>query len=72
MSEKNMLPIWFFVGLLLTIVGLIVTATGVYYVLRPETRTALARLNPSLWWGMIVLVSGLLFLVVTLVRQRRS
>jgi hypothetical protein len=61
-----MLSIWFFVGLMLTVFGIIVTATGVYFVFRPQNATVLAELNPSLWWGMIMLAAGVVFLVSSL------
>jgi hypothetical protein len=71
MSEKKMLPIWFFVGLLLTVVGIIITAMGIYYAFVPETHTALAHLNPSLWWGAIILVGGLIFLISSIIQHRK-
>jgi hypothetical protein len=66
MPEHRMLSIWFFVGLMLTVFGVIVTATGVYFVFRPQNATVLAELNPSLWWGMIMLAAGVVFLVSSL------
>ena len=63
MSEQKMLTIWFFVGLMLTVLGVIVTATGVNYIFSPQERTALHQLNPNLWWGMIILIAGLAFLI---------
>jgi hypothetical protein len=70
MSEDKMLSIWFFVGLMLTVMGLIIAAMGVYYVFNPETETAMAHLNPSLWWGLIMFISGLLFLVPSYLQHR--
>jgi hypothetical protein len=70
MSEDKMLSIWFFVGLLLTVIGVIITAMGVYYVFNPETVTAMAHLNPSLWWGIIMLITGLLFLIPSYLQHR--
>jgi hypothetical protein len=63
MSTTKMYSIWFFVGLMLTVLGIIITAMGIYYIFNPESRTQLASLNPSLWWGAIILVAGLLFLI---------
>lgn len=71
MSEHRLLSIWFFVGLMLTVFGVIITATGVYFLFRPQQATALAHLNPSLWWGLIMLASGTLFLVPSL-RARKG
>ena len=70
MSEKKMLPIWFFVGLMLTLFGAIITATGFYFVFKPQSATVLARLNPNLWWGAIMLLSGLAFLLPSLKKFR--
>lgn len=63
MAEEKMLSIWFFVGLMLTLLGTIITLTGVYYIFRPPQAIALAQLNPSLWWGAIMIVAGLIFLL---------
>ncbi len=71
MSEHRMLSIWFFVGLMLTVFGVIITATGVYFLFHPQQATVLAHLNPSLWWGLIMFVSGNLFLVPSL-RTRKG
>jgi len=70
MSEIKMLSIWFFVGLMLTLLGLIITCMGVYFIFSPETTTAMAHLNPSLWWGLVMLLSGLLFLIPSWLQHR--
>lgn len=72
MSERKLLSIWFFVGVMLTILGTLVTATGVNYIFHPQYRTALAHLNSNLWWGAIMLVSGLAFLIPAVIHHRSS
>jgi len=62
-GKEKMLSIWFFVGLMLTVIGVIVTGTGINYIFHPQNATRLAELNPNLWWGVIILVAGFLFLV---------
>jgi len=54
----SMVSIWFMVGVVLIVYGFIVTGCGVYYVFVPETATALHSLNPSLWWGIIMVLAG--------------
>jgi hypothetical protein len=55
--------LWKWVGSIIGIYGLLAFSMGVYYIFRPETITATAKYNPSLWWGFIMLVfSGILFL----------
>ena len=71
MSEQKMLSIWFFVGLMLAVVGLIITATGINYVFHPQEQTVLHELNPSLWWGILMSLAGLAFLIPAW-KQHRS
>ncbi|GBD93946.1 hypothetical protein BMS3Abin05_01542 [bacterium BMS3Abin05] len=72
MSEKNMLSIWFFVGVMLSVFGLIVTLTGINYLFNPQHQTVVTQVNahiwwglanPNLWWGAIMLIAGLFFLI---------
>ncbi len=59
-----MKPIWYFVGLFLLTVGVIVVASGVYDLFEPATQqTVLANLHPGLWWGGVVTLVGLVFLL---------
>lgn len=59
-----MKPIWYFVGLLLLSMGVIITLSGVYQILNPPAQpTVLANLHPSLWWGGVMTLSGLMFLL---------
>ncbi len=61
---KKMISIWTWVGLVLTVYGLIVTGCGLYYLVEPETKTAMAAIHPSLWWGAIMVVAGAVFLLL--------
>jgi hypothetical protein len=58
-------PIWYFVGLLLTIIGTIIFGTGIYDLIVPPTRfTVLGETLPNLWWGAVILAVGLLYLLL--------
>ena len=61
--KKEMLSIWFFVGLMLTVLGIIISMTGINYIFHPQNATRLAELNPNLWWGGVILAAGLIFLI---------
>lgn len=62
-EKKGMRPIWYFVGLLLVIIGILLTGTGIYYLLVPaQSMTVLQHLHPNIWWGGIMLASGLVLL----------
>jgi len=68
---EKMLPIWFWIGSILTAYGLIVLGIGVFYLSHPQTKTVLAHTNPNLWWGGIMLATGAVFLV-TSIRSMRA
>jgi len=67
----KMLPLWFWIGLILTIYGLLIFSTGIYHIYAPSRGTKLAEINPSLWWGTIMLLSGIIFLVTSMVKSKR-
>ena len=59
---KKMKPIWFFVGLILLVMGAVILVTGVYDLVRHvESGKVLARLHPAVWWGGLMTLFGLLF-----------
>ena len=66
MAKQKMLTIWFFVGIMLTVLGIIITATGIYFIFNPQTKTVLHEMNPNLWWGTFILIAGLLFFLSSL------
>jgi hypothetical protein len=58
MSEGHrMVPVWFFVGVILLIYGVIILATGIYEFSHPPA-TVLANLHPALWWGALLTIVG--------------
>lgn len=60
-NKKRSLSIWSFVGFIFIIYGLVISGTGVYYLFKPQTEIALYHLDSSLWWGLFLLVVGLIF-----------
>ncbi|MEJ5350014.1 MAG: hypothetical protein WHS65_00330 [Melioribacteraceae bacterium] len=59
MTVKGMKPIWYFVGLILLIIGGIIFLTGIYYLLNPSARyTVLSETHPNIWWGAVMLIFG--------------
>ena len=59
MSEHEMKPIWYFVGLILLVSGVLITATGIYELVNPPAvKTVLAETHPGIWWGMVMMVFG--------------
>ncbi|MGD8426493.1 MAG: hypothetical protein PVH63_02625 [Balneolaceae bacterium] len=63
MSEKQeqngMKTIWYFVGLLMLTIGVIILGSGLYYVAYPpENPVVLHYLHPDIWWGSIMGIFG--------------
>ncbi len=59
-----MKPIWYFVGLILTIMGGIIVLTGIYFLFYPSAdQKVLASTHPDLWWGAIMFVVGLIYVI---------
>ena len=59
---EKLISIWTWCGALVAVYGVLLVGIGVYYLIRPETQTVTAHLNPSLWWGGVMLVSGIALL----------
>ncbi|MFC1565168.1 hypothetical protein ACFL6G_09550 [candidate division KSB1 bacterium] len=57
-----MKPIWYFVGLILAIIGGILILTDIYYMVSPAAEAkVLEELHSRLWWGAVMLLAGILF-----------
>ena len=58
MSEKHhIIPVWFFVGLLLLIYGVLIFASGLAEWAHPPD-TVLSELHAPVWWGALLIVLG--------------
>ncbi|HOI28820.1 MAG TPA: hypothetical protein PLZ15_03595 [Melioribacteraceae bacterium] len=54
-----MKPIWYFVGLILLVIGGIIFLTGIYQVINPPgVKTVLSDTHPNIWWGIIMMLFG--------------
>jgi hypothetical protein len=61
---RRILSIWFFAGILFSIYGLVILANGIWELWHPTAHlTVLANLHPSIWWGGILFVIGLGYLI---------
>jgi hypothetical protein len=57
-SAQEPLPIWFFVGAILAVYGVLVLAGSLF---GTPTNTVLKELHPGIWWGAMMIVFGTLF-----------
>ena len=59
-----MISIWFFIGVVLVLDGLIITGAAVYgLVVPPAPPPVLWGLHAGLWWGLLILVMGTIYTV---------
>lgn len=63
MSEKhNIVPVWFFVGLVLGIYGVLIFISGLAEWSHPPN-TVLSNLHAPVWWGAILIVLGVAYFI---------
>jgi len=56
------ISIWFFIGVLLTVYGALITGYGVVEVATGHTaNVVLANLHAPVWWGALLLILGLFY-----------
>jgi hypothetical protein len=64
MHGKGVISIWFFIGALLAVYGLLIVAAGVGELVSPPANpVTLAHVHPALWWGALMLALGLVYVV---------
>ncbi len=59
-AGHRMIPVWFFVGVILLAYGVIILATGIYEFSSPPP-TVLSNLHPAIWWGALLTAIGGLY-----------
>lgn len=60
--RHHQVPIWFFIGALLTVYGVLIAAVGVYNLVYPPVhKVALWEKHADLWWGALLIVIGLVY-----------
>jgi hypothetical protein len=65
-EHEKQVPIWFFIGTLFTIYGVIILASAIYGILHPppeDQRVALWNLHADLWWSILMIVFGIVYTV---------
>lgn len=61
MTEKHrIIPVWFFVGVLLLIYGVLILASGIYHWSQPPD-IVLSNLHAPVWWGALLTVLGIIY-----------
>lgn len=71
MHSDTGISIWFFIGSLLTIYGVLILGYGLYSLVSPPAQpTVLAELHADVWWGGVLLVLGLVYSFKHLPRRK--
>lgn len=64
MHSEKQVPIWFFIGGMLLIYGVMISISGVYYFFcPPEHQVKLFYVHADIWWGAIMAVVGAFYVV---------
>jgi hypothetical protein len=54
-----MYSIWFFIGLLILVYGILILGAGIADLMSPPAQPlVLAQLHMSIWWGALMIVLG--------------
>lgn len=62
--HSGSLSIWFFNGVMLTVYGALIFAYGIYeYATGHLANVVLSNLHAPFWWGGLMLIAGLFYLV---------
>ena len=62
MHRPGMISIWFFIGVLLLIYGILIFGSGVYGLTNPPD-VKMTELHAGVWWGALLMVLGLFYTV---------
>jgi FtsH-binding integral membrane protein len=60
-EERHMIPVWFFVGILLFIYGILIFITGLAEWSHPPATVELSSLHAPVWWGVLMILMGAVF-----------
>lgn len=60
MSEtKDGISIWFFIGALLLVYGILIFGAGIYNIYLPQAKpVVLHELHAAVWWGLFLVLFG--------------
>lgn len=64
MHDEDQVPIWLFIGGVLLIYGVLIFVAGLYAVVfppPPEARVELFHLHADVWWGLLMVVVGSIY-----------
>jgi hypothetical protein len=61
---RHFISIWFFIGILLTIYGVLILGAGIYDLMYPPLETVkMSYLHAGVWWGALLILLGLIYTI---------
>ena len=65
MHREGMVSIWFFIGALLLIYGVLILGAGLYELFSPPEHPVVvhAELHAAIWWGALLLIMGAIYTI---------
>jgi hypothetical protein len=62
MHRSDMISIWFFIGTLLLVYGVLILGAGLYELVSPpEHPVVLFNLHAGIWWGVLLILLGAIY-----------
>jgi hypothetical protein len=64
-EARNVVSIWFFIGISLAVNGALILGAGIYQLVNPPLNPSvvLFNLHANAWWGALLLVIGSLYCI---------
>ena len=64
MHGPGMVSIWFFIGVLLLVYGILICGAGVYELVSPPEHPVVhADLHAGIWWGALLIALGAFYTI---------
>jgi len=58
-DKKHFISIWFFIGVLLAIYGVLIFGAGLWELFHPTaSQVAMRYLHAGVWWGLLLIAIG--------------
>ena len=62
MHRVGMISIWFFIGVLLLIYGVLILGAGIYDLSNPAAHpVVMSDLHAGIWWGALLIALGVVY-----------
>ena len=62
MHRVGMISIWFFIGVLLLIYGVLILGAGIYDLSNPAAHPVFrSDLHAGIWWGILLIAMGVVY-----------